>query len=149
MKETATFAAGCFWHVQETFDNVSGVVSSRVGYSGGEGEGDYEGSEGRGHAEAVEVVFDSRLVSYDKLLKIFWEGHDPTSLNRQGLDFGNRYRSAIFYHCLKQKKAALESLRVAQKEFKGAIVTEIVPASRFCEAEEEHQKYYEKHGKVC
>jgi peptide-methionine (S)-S-oxide reductase len=145
MKEIATFAAGCFWHVQEIFDNINGVISSRVGYTGGNDECDYDSSEKKGHAEAVEVIFDSEKVSYGDLLKVFWKEHDPTSLDKQGGDVGRRYRSAIFYHSDNQKKAIEKSLAAMQKN----IVTEVSKAGKFYEAEEEHQKYNEKHGKVC
>lgn len=149
MLERATFGAGCFWHVQAVFDKLPGVASSLVGYEGGEGEGVYGSAERRGHAEVVEVKFDSKKISYKKLLDVFWKEHDPTALNRQGLDIGKRYRSVIFYHNAKQKVAAEKSRIELNAKSKKEIVTEIVKAGKFYEAEEEHQKYFEKHGKVC
>lgn len=150
-KETATFAAGCFWGVEEAFYKIPGVISTRVGYIGGD-EKKYPNpsyklvcTDKTGHAEAVEVVFDSQKINYSKLLDIFWGIHNPTTLNRQGLDFGTQYRSVIFYHNEKQKKEAQESLKKEQKKL-GAkkIVTQIVKAGKFYEAEEYHQKYFEK-----
>lgn len=145
----ATFGAGCFWHVQAVFDKLNGVVSSRVGYEGGVGRGGYENVEEEGHVEVVEIEFDPKKISYGELLDVFWEEHDPTSLNRQGADVGKRYRSVIFYHDAKQKDEAMKSSVKISKEIGKKIVTEIVKADKFYEAEEEHQKYFEKHGKVC
>jgi peptide-methionine (S)-S-oxide reductase len=149
--EKATFAAGCFWGVEAAFWNVEGVVSTTVGYTGGTVPSpSYEQvCTGRtGHAEAVEVVFDPERVSYEGLLETFWANHDPTTLNRQGPDFGTQYRSAIFVHDDDQKIAALESRAKLEESgrFKRPIVTEITPASEFYRAEEYHQKYYDKHG---
>jgi len=152
--ELATFAAGCFWGVEDSFASVPGVVSTRVGYSGGSREHPsyHDVCSGMtGHAEAVEVSFDPALVSYDQLLNVFWQCHDPTQLNRQGPDHGSQYRSAIFYHSPAQKLAAEESL--AQLDESGRlrrrIVTAIVAATTFWEAEEYHQKYHQKHGGGC
>ena len=147
----ATFAAGCFWGVEAAFREVEGVTSTRVGYSGGTADNPtYKGvCSGRtGHAETVEVTFDPERVSYDKLLDVFWENHDPTTLNRQGPDIGEQYRSAIFFQDASQESAARASKeRLAKSgKHKREIVTEITPASRFWEAEDYHQRYLEKRG---
>ena len=147
--EKATFAAGCFWGVEATFRATPGVLSTRVGYTGGEVEKpSYKQvcTDRTGHAEVVEVTFDPTKVSYESLLKIFWENHDPTTLNRQGPDWGSQYRSAIFFHSPEQEKAALASVAEAQKSHKRPIVTQIVPAVEFWEAEDYHQQYLEKRG---
>lgn len=142
--DKAIFAAGCFWHVQEVFDEVPGVISTAVGYEGGQGVPDYKSSEAKGFAEAIEITFDPRATSYQKLLEIFWSMHDPTALNRQGADIGRRYRSAIFYLDGAQKDRALESMKAAQEKFSKPIVTEIAAAKDFYPAEEYHQKYFKK-----
>ena len=153
--EKATFGAGCFWHVEEAFRCVKGVKKTTVGYSGGTKKNPtYEDvcTDKTGHAEAVEIEFDPQQVSYDELLQVFWEHHDPTTLNRQGLDIGTQYRSAIFYHNAKQKKIAEKSKEFmdASSKFKKPIVTQIVKAGKFFEAEEYHQKYLMKRGrKTC
>jgi len=147
--EKATFSAGCFWGIEETFRTTKGVVSTMVGYTGGSTSNPtYEDvcSNSTGHAEAVEVKFDPKIVAYDDLLCVFWSLHDPTTPNRQGLDFGSQYRSAIFYHSPQQKRIAEKSLKEEQKNYKSKIVTEIAPAGKFWKAEEYHQKYVEKHG---
>lgn len=147
--EEATFAAGCFWGVQYVFDQVAGVVESEVGYTGGTTENaTYKEvcSGDTGHAEAVHLVFNPKKVSYEKLLDIFWKSHNPTTMNRQGPDFGTQYRSAIFYHNENQRKLAEASRDAFQKKLKNKIVTEIVPARAFYRAEEYHQKYSEKNG---
>ncbi len=149
MIETATFAAGCFWGVEKTFAGLKGVKNTIVGYAGGTTKNPvYEDvSTGEtGHAEAVQIKFDPATISYDKLLEIFWKSHDPTTPNRQGMDVGTQYRSAIFYHSLDQKKIAEKSKKKLEnmKKFKNPIITEIVPATTFCKAEEYHQKYLEK-----
>jgi len=152
MMDKTTFAAGCFWHVEATFRKVKGVISTRVGYIGGRFENPtYEDvcSHKTGHAESVEVQYDPAVVSYDDLLNVFWEMHDPTTLNRQGPDVGSQYRSMIFYHTAEQKAAALVSkdkLQATDRYRKRKIVTEIVPASVFYPAEEYHQMYLEKRG---
>lgn len=148
----ATFSAGCFWHVQEAFDKVKGVVKTTVGYTGGTVENPtYEqvSSHATGHAESVLVEYDPKIISYRQLLEVFWNMHDPTSLNRQGLDFGSQYRSAIFYHNKAQEKEANESKEQLEKSGKRGrpIVTEIAKATKFYPAEEYHQEYYKK--KVC
>jgi peptide methionine sulfoxide reductase msrA/msrB len=149
--ESATFAAGCFWGVEETFRQIPGVKSTSVGYTGGHfDDPTYKDvcTDGTGHAEAVEVIYDPAKVSYDQLLKVFWENHDPTTLNRQGPDSGTQYRSAIFYHSPEQKAAAEASKKAlaASGKFGRAIVTEIAPAKTFWKAEEYHQQYLEKRG---
>ena len=150
--QKAIFAAGCFWGVEEKFRKIEGVVSTRVGYIGGEfSNPTYKDvcSHKTGHAEALEVTYDPSRVSYDELLDIFWSVHDPTTLNRQGPDIGTQYRSAIFYIDEEQKEIATrsnEKLEESQR-FKRDIVTQIVPASEFWEAEEYHQQYVEKRNK--
>ena len=149
--DTATFAAGCFWGVQAEFDKVKGVVQTTVGYTGGHTEKPtYRDvcSDTTGHAEAVQVVYDPTVVTYEQLLDKFWSMHDPTTLNRQGPDYGYQYRSAIFFHSPEQQAAAnalKEKLEKARR-FRRPIVTQIVPAVTFWPAEEYHQKYFQKHG---
>jgi len=152
--EKATFAAGCFWGVEDAFISVPGVVSTRVGYIGGSMEQPtyHDVCTGMtGHAEAVEVTFDPEAISYDKLLGIFWDCHDPTQFNRQGPDHGTQYRSALFYHSESQKRAAEESRDRLDSSgrLRSRIVTEIKPASTFWVAEEYHQKYHQKNGGGC
>src|SRR3989344_29160 len=151
--EKATFAAGCFWGVEASFRQIKGVASTRVGYTGGKmKKPSYEDvcNKETGHAEAVEITFDSKKVSYDKLLDVFWGNHDPTQLNRQCPDVGTQYRSAIFYHNDAQKKAAEKSKELLFKKLKSFIATEIIPVQEFYPAEEYHQQYLEKRGaKVC
>lgn len=147
----AIFAAGCFWGVELNFSQLEGVVSTRVGYTGGHTENPtYEDicQKETGHAEAVEVTFDPEIISYEKLLDHFWEFHDPTTLNRQGPDVGSQYRSAIFYHDTEQKKTAEQSKARADSSgrWPGQVVSEITKGSRFWEAEEYHQKYLAKRG---
>lgn len=147
----ATFAAGCFWGVEDAFRGVKGVSAVRVGYTGGTTTNpSYEDvcTDRTGHAEAVEVTFDPSLVSYEDLLSTFWSIHDPTQLNRQGPDHGTQYRSAIFFHGDDQKEAAEKSKAGLESEgrFQRPIVTAVVQAPEFYEAEEYHQRYYEKHG---
>lgn len=150
MTEKATFAAGCFWHVELAFRRVPGVISTTVGYTGGTtANPTYEevSSHMTGHAEAVEVVFNPDRVSYSQLLEVFWSIHDPTTLNRQGPDIGSQYRSAVFYHSEKQRLMAVQSMEMLQKTPRFAnkkLVTEIVPAREFYRAEEYHQRYLEK-----
>lgn len=154
MNEIVTFAAGCFWGVEDVFMSLSGVVATRVGYTGGHSDNPtYKDvcSHNTGHAEAVEIIFDPALVSYQVLLKTFWECHDPTQLNRQGPDIGDQYRSSILYHSAEQQRIAEESLQQldASGRLRRRIVTEIVPAATFWEAEAYHQKYHAKNGGGC
>ncbi|MBN1785442.1 MAG: peptide-methionine (S)-S-oxide reductase MsrA [Candidatus Methanofastidiosa archaeon] len=147
----ATFAAGCFWGVEASFEKIEGVLSTSVGYTGGDFENPsyHDVCTGKtGHAESVLLDFDADVVSYQELLDHFWSIHDPTTLNRQGPDVGTQYRSVIFYHDEEQRRMALESKRRLEGsgKYKGKIVTEIVPAQRFYMAEEYHQKYFKKHG---
>jgi len=149
--EKATFAAGCFWGVESNLRQVPGVVEVRVGYTGGATENPtYEDvcTDRTGHAEAVQLTFDPKRVSYDHLLDAFWKLHDPTQLNRQGPDLGTQYRSAIFYHSPQQLELAGKSkMRLqASGRYKRPIATQIVPAGRFYDAEEYHQRYFEKRG---
>jgi methionine-S-sulfoxide reductase len=148
--ERATFAAGCFWGVEAVFRELEGVLETRVGYTGGRTtDPTYEQvcSHTTGHAEAVEVWFDPRLVSYQQLLATFWRIHDPTTRNRQGRDVGDQYRSAIFVHDAEQAAAATTSLEHEQPRVARPIVTEITPAGEFYAAEEYHQRYFEKQGR--
>ena len=153
--ETAIFAAGCFWGVEEYFSRVKGVINSESGYTGGTRPNPtYEDvcTGKTGHAEAVRVTFDPKVVSYTQLLKHFWELHDPTSLNKQGNDAGTQYRSAIFFTNPGQEKAAKESLATLAKsgKFSKKIVTEILPVKEFYKAEEYHQDYLKKNpGGYC
>lgn len=150
--EKATFAAGCFWGVEAAFRQIKGVVSTRVGYCGGSMPNPtYEDvcTDATGHAETVEVTYNPEKISYEKLLDVFWENHDPTTPNRQGPDVGTQYRSVIFYHKDKQKIAAEKSKQLLQKSQKyknRKIVTEIIQATEFYRAEEYHQQYLEKRG---
>lgn len=147
--ETATFAMGCFWGPDALFGNIPGVISTRVGYTGGtlpHPSYDAVCSGTTGHAEAVEIVFDPQLISYAQLLDLFWHHHNPTTKDQQGPDYGSQYRSAIFYHSPKQQKLAEDTKATIQKLLKQPIVTEIVPATRFWSAEEYHQQYFAKRG---
>jgi peptide-methionine (S)-S-oxide reductase len=149
--EKATFAAGCFWGVEATFRRLPGVTSTRVGYTGGDfANPTYKDvcTDRTGHAEAVEIEFDPAKISYDRLLDVFWENHDPTQLNRQGPDWGTQYRSAIFFHSSEQQAAALASKQRLEEShrYRKPIVTQIVPATTFYEAEDYHQQYLEKRG---
>ena len=147
----ATFAAGCFWHVEDLFRKTKGVKSTKVGYTGGNlANPTYEEvcTDRTGHAEAVEVDYDPNEISYEELLDVFWNNHDPTSLNRQGPDVGIQYRSSIFFHDENQKQTAEKSKENLDSsgKFSKKIVTEISPAPEFFKAEEYHQKYFQKHG---
>jgi len=146
--EIATFGGGCFWCMEAVYVRLPGVISVTSGYSGGKTEnpsyrqvcnGD------TGHAEVTQIAFDPAKISYDKLLTVFWQAHDPTTLNRQGADEGTQYRSVIFYHDEKQKLLAEKSKQAAQPNFKSPIVTEIAPFKKFYVAEDYHQGYYESH----
>lgn len=145
----AIFAAGCFWGVQTAFDQTPGVISTTVGYVGGSSiNPDYKqvSTGSTGHAEAIEVTFDNSKVTYNQLLDIFFQIHNPTTLNRQGADIGNQYRSAIFYLNPQQQEQALDKIQELeqQKKFKSPIVTQVVPAQKFYPAEDYHQKYLQK-----
>ena len=147
----ATFAAGCFWGVEAAFRQIEGVTATRVGYTGGDFKNPtYKDvcSGTTGHAEAVEVEYDPSKVTYEELLKVFWENHDPTTLNRQGPDVGTQYRSAVFFLTPEQQAAAKASKEKLQKNgrYKRPIVTEINPALEFYPAEDYHQQYLEKRG---
>jgi peptide-methionine (S)-S-oxide reductase len=151
--EKATFAAGCFWGVEAAFRKVEGVTSTSVGYTGGTLKNpSYRDvcSNLTGHAEAVEVIYDPSRVSYESLLQVFWNCHDPTTLNRQGPDVGTQYRSAIFVHNAEQERAAKASKEKLQRsgKYDRPIVTEIIPTSQFYRAEEYHQQYLAKQGKT-
>ncbi len=146
---TGIFAAGCFWGVETAFRQVEGVRSTSVGSTGGATQDpSYEQvcAGNTEHAEAVEVVFDPDRVSYDDLLQVFWENHDPTTLNSQGRDRGSQYRSAIFFQNAEQQAEATASLKAAQKNHTRPIVTEITQATDFYPAEDYHQQYLEKRG---
>ena len=149
--EKATFGAGCFWHVEEAFRCIPGVLSTRVGFMGGTLKNPtYEDvcTGKTGHAEVVEVTFDPEKIYYEQLVNIFWEIHDPTTLNRQGPDIGTNYRSVIFYHTPEQKTMAerLKEVMEKSKKYRKRIVTEITKATEFYQAEEYHQHYLEKKG---
>jgi len=151
MTEKATFGAGCFWGVEAAFGEIPGVVETAVGYEGGTLDNPtYKDvcTDRTGHAEVVQVTYDPARVTYEELLKQFWNLHDPTTMNRQGPDAGTQYRSVVFFHTPEQQKAAVavkEELARSGK-FSRPIVTQIVPASTFFRAEEYHQKYLEKRG---
>jgi peptide methionine sulfoxide reductase msrA/msrB len=147
--ETAVFAAGCFWGVEDEFRRIKGVLSTRVGYTGGHTKDPtYQKvcSDTTGHAESTEVVYDPKVVTYAELLDAFFRFHDPTQVNRQGPDTGTQYRSAVFYQNERQKKAALEAIAKlnASGQYDRPIATQVLPASEFYQAEDYHQKYYEK-----
>ena len=149
----ATFAAGCFWGVETLFRQLKGITSTQVGYTGGTTENPtYEQvcSGKTGHAEAIQLEYDPDVISYDELLMFFWNNHNPTTLNQQGPDVGEQYRSAVFFHDQEQeskaKKIKEELQAAAKKQFGKDIVTQIVPASTFYPAEEYHQNYLEKNG---
>jgi peptide-methionine (S)-S-oxide reductase len=149
--QEATFAAGCFWHVEDAFMQLKGVVKTEVGYMGGRKENPtYQEvcSKTTGHAEVVHLLFDPQVISYARLVEIFWTMHDPTQLNRQGPDVGSNYRSAIFYHSEEQRAIAQASKDRwdASKTLGRPIATEISPAGVFWRGEEYHQKYFQKHG---
>ena len=151
MKELAAFGAGCFWGVEAAFYQVEGVLDTAVGYSGGQVENPtyQQVCTGRtGHAEVLQVTYDPDRVTFEQLLDVFWKVHDPTQLNRQGLDIGTQYRSVIFYHNENQEKTAIEAKRrlEAASVYRRPIVTEIVPAAPFYRAEDYHQRYFEKRG---
>ena len=151
MTDTATFGAGCFWCVEAVFQDLEGVISVASGYEGGKiSKPTYKEvcSGLTGHAEVIELVYDPSKISYKELLEVFWQSHDPTTLNRQGNDAGTQYRSVIFYHNEEQKNLAekYKSELNAAKAFDKPIVTEITPASAFYKAENYHQDYYNLNG---
>jgi len=151
MENQAAFAAGCFWGVEAAFRQIKGVIDTAVGFMGGHiPNPTYEMvcTNTTGHAETVHIKYNPDIVSYNKLLDVFWSIHDPTQVNRQGPDIGSQYRSAIFYYTEEQRIAALASKAKleASGKFKLPIATEIVPASEFWRAEEYHQRYLEKKG---
>lgn len=152
--QKATFAAGCFWGVEATFQQIVGVISTVVGYTGGTfPHPTYEDvcTGDTGHAEAIEITYDPSLVSYETLLDVFWRSHDPTTRNRQGPDVGTQYRSAIFFHTPEQEMAARASKERVDHSgrYHRPVVTEITPVSVFYRAEEYHQRYFEKRGTRC
>ncbi|MBS3083817.1 peptide-methionine (S)-S-oxide reductase MsrA [Candidatus Pacearchaeota archaeon] len=147
----AMFGAGCFWGIEETFRTLPGVIDTEVGYAGGTvKKATYEQvcSGQTGHAEVVGITFDSKKISYNKLLDVFWSIHDPTQMNRQGPDVGYQYRSVIFYFDEYQRKEAEESLRKEQKKHDRTIATSIEPVSIYVRAEDKHQKYIFKGGRA-
>jgi len=147
--EKATFGAGCFWGVEATFRQIAGVKSTQGGYAGGSvSKPTYKQvcTDTTGHAEVVEVTFDPAAIRYSDLLEVFWANHDPTTLNRQGPDWGSQYRSVIFFHSPEQEAEARRSREAAQKYFTRPIVTALEPAPPFWPAEEYHQQYLEKRG---
>jgi peptide-methionine (S)-S-oxide reductase len=148
--ETATFAAGCFWGVEDAFMKKKGVKATSVGFTGGNRSNPtYEDvcTDKTGHTEAIQLKFDPKEVSYEELLDLFWSIHDPTTKNRQGPDIGSQYRSTIFFHTREQENIAKKSKQdLDDSKFQNKIVTEIVPATTFYPAENYHQKYYQKNG---
>jgi peptide-methionine (S)-S-oxide reductase len=149
-KQIAMFGAGCFWGVEETFRKLTGVISTEVGYAGGDKDkGTYEQvCDGQtGHAEVVRITFDPTKIKYSKLVEVFFENHDPTQMNRQGPDIGYQYRSVIFYFSESQKKEAENVMKNIQKKYSRVIATLIEPASTYIKAEDYHQKYLMKRGK--
>jgi len=150
MNMKATFAAGCFWHVEESFREIHGVIATRVGYMGGKTcDPTYEEvcSGDTGHAEVCEVEYDPMKISYESLLERFWKMHDPTQKDRQGPDIGSQYRSIIFFHHRAQETAATHSKRKEQSRLGKTVTTEIIQAAAFYDAEGYHQKYFMKTGK--
>ena len=152
--EKAVFGAGCFWHIEEEFKKVKGTILTSVGFMGGNLKNpSYKDvcTGMTGHAEVVYIEYDPKIISYDELLEVFWNIHDPTTLNRQGPDVGTQYRSAIFFYNQDQEKKAKSSKEKLEKsnKYKNKIVTEIKPAQNFWKAEEYHQQYFEKQGMTC
>jgi len=149
--ETATLAGGCFWCTEAIFKRLKGVIRVTPGYTGGKFENptyNQVASQTTGHAEAIQIIFDPKVISYEKLLEVFWHLHDPTTKNRQGADVGIAYRSAIFYHNVNQKQIAEASKKRLEKSnfYQSPVITEIVPFTKFYEAEESHQNFYEKNS---
>ncbi len=148
VREHATLGGGCFWCIEAVFERLQGVESVVAGYAGGSKANptyDEVCSGTTGHAEVARITFDPTKISYDSLLSVFWEAHDPTTLNRQGADVGTQYRSVIFYHTPQQKATAERSLAKARSMFTDPIVTEIKPLEKFYEAENYHQDYFRNH----
>lgn len=150
--EIASFAAGCFWGVEAAFRELDGVLETTVGYMGGHTKNPTYGdvcTGTTGHAEAVQIKYDPEKLSYEKLLETFWNKHDPTTINRQGPDIGEQYRSIIFYYNQEQKKLAEESKEKldSSDKYRNSVVTEIIPAETFYPAEDYHQQYLEKRGR--
>jgi peptide-methionine (S)-S-oxide reductase len=151
MTQRATFAAGCFWGVESAFRRIPGVTATRVGYTGGHTDDpSYHEvcSDTTGHAEAVEVEYDPEQVSYEDLIAVFWSKHDPTTRNRQGYDFGSKYRSAVFFNTPEQQETALKTKAAIQAALPVPVVTEVLPAETFHPAEDYHQQYFEKMGRT-
>ena len=147
--ETATLGGGCFWCMEAVYERLPGVLSVASGYAGGHTENPtYHQVCGgdTGHAEVTQITFDPAKISFAQLLDVFWQAHDPTTLNRQGADVGTQYRSVIFYHDEKQKLVAEKSKLAAQENFSHPIVTEIVPLKKFYQAEDYHQGYFDANG---
>jgi len=147
--ETATLGGGCFWCMDAVYERLPGVISVTSGFAGGHTSNPtYQQvcTGDTGHAEVTQIEFDPAKISYEKLLDVFWQAHDPTTLNRQGADEGTQYRSIILYHSEAQKLAAEKSKAGAQKDFKHPIVTEIVPFTKFYKAEDYHQEYYDNNS---
>jgi peptide-methionine (S)-S-oxide reductase len=147
--QIADFGGGCFWCMEAIFERLPGIISVTSGFAGGTTENPtYQQvcTETTGHAEVTEIEFDPAKISYDKLLEVFWQAHDPTTLNRQGADVGTSYRSIILYRSEKQKLEAEKSKLEAQQDFKHPIVTEIVPLKKFYKAEDYHQEYYDNNS---
>src|SRR5438445_6450682 len=146
--EVATLGGGCFWCTEAIYQMLPGVKSVSSGYAGGTKENptyDQVCTGKTGHAEVIQIEYDPKVVSYEKILETFWEAHDPTTLNRQGHDAGPQYRSIILYNSTAQKAAAERSKAEAQKQFSSPVVTEIVPLTKFYKAEEHHQDFYRSH----
>lgn len=149
--DTATFGTGCFWCTEAVFQELQGVIKVTSGYMGGhKANPSYEEvcTGTTGHAECLQIVYDPSVITFDELLEVFWESHDPTQLNRQGNDVGTQYRSAIFYHNAEQKEKAEHYKTQLNKEnaYSKPIVTEVTPSSAFYAAEDYHQNYYNTHG---
>jgi len=149
--ETATLGGGCFWCMEAVYERLPGVLSVTSGYAGGHVASPtyHQVCEGdTGHAEVTQITFNPAKISYEKLLEVFWQAHDPTTLNRQGADAGTQYRSIILYHDARQKLLAEKSKRAAQRDFLKPIVTEIAPLAKFYKAEDYHQGYYDANSEA-
>ena len=147
----ATFGGGCFWCVEAVFERIDGVTDVVSGYAGGHTENPtyYEVTSGKtGHAEVCQITFDPKIISYDELLDIFWQAHDPTTLNRQGNDVGTQYRSAIYFHNQEQENSVKKALKKAEKIFKKPITTEVKALEKFYLAEVNHQDYFANNPNV-